>query len=139
MTEHENTAAPYTKLIAWLKSLRANATQKEADKAEKQAESNNFTPEQKEMLKNIVELKDTRLDDLMIPRADIVALPPIISLWTTLDKSMVSLSSVTAPSAIFAVVMPSSATPINAVVSFDVTSIASPPTSVLVADMSVPP
>ncbi|MFL6972072.1 MAG: hemolysin family protein [Xanthobacteraceae bacterium] len=39
-----------------------------------------FSPEERTMLKNILELRERRVEDVMVPRADIVAVPQDISL-----------------------------------------------------------
>jgi CBS domain containing-hemolysin-like protein len=51
----------------------------EADNADTH-ETPDFSPEERTMLKNILELRETRVSDVMIPRADIVAVPSDISL-----------------------------------------------------------
>ncbi len=43
-------------------------------------EDSSFTPEERAMLKNILSLRGKRVDDVMVPRADIVAVPLDISL-----------------------------------------------------------
>lgn len=44
------------------------------------AEDSSFSPEERAMLKNILGLRGKRVDDVMVPRADIVAVPLDISL-----------------------------------------------------------
>src|SRR6476620_5372699 len=43
-------------------------------------EESGFTPEERAMLKNILSLRGKRVDDVMVPRADIVAVPVDITL-----------------------------------------------------------
>ncbi|MFN8831925.1 MAG: hemolysin family protein [Labrys sp. (in: a-proteobacteria)] len=44
------------------------------------SEDSGFSPEERAMLKNILSLREKRVDDVMVPRADIVAVPIDISL-----------------------------------------------------------
>ena len=44
------------------------------------SEDSSFSPEERAMLKNILSLRGKRVDDVMVPRADIVAVPLDISL-----------------------------------------------------------
>ena len=44
------------------------------------SEDSSFSPEERAMLKNILGLRGKRVDDVMVPRADIVAVPMDISL-----------------------------------------------------------
>jgi CBS domain containing-hemolysin-like protein len=70
-----------TRFMAWLRTLRGDAAM-----AEKADQPQKFTPEQTEMLNNIAELKETRLDDIMVPRADILSVQQDDQLIDLLEK-----------------------------------------------------
>jgi CBS domain containing-hemolysin-like protein len=61
-------------------SLRSNLADALDVEDGSETEQPDFSPAEREMLKNILELRETRIDDVMMPRADITAVPSDISL-----------------------------------------------------------
>ena len=52
-----------------------------------------FSPEERAMLSNILRLREVRVDDVMVPRADIVAVDTDISLAAIRQKLLFDLSA----------------------------------------------
>jgi len=77
------------RLFGWLKPS-TNGTDLRTDLedalAEEQGLGHDFSPEERSMLRNILRLRETRTEDVMVPRADIVAIDQTTSLGLVLEK-----------------------------------------------------
>lgn len=77
------------RLFGWLKPS-TNGTDLRTDLedalAEEQGPGHDFSPEERAMLRNILRLRETRTEDVMVPRADIVAIDQTTSLGLVLEK-----------------------------------------------------
>ncbi len=77
------------RLFGWLRPPQ-NGTDLRTDLedalAEEQGAGDDFTPEERAMLRNILRLRETRSEDVMIPRADIVAIDQSASLGEVLAQ-----------------------------------------------------
>ncbi|MEO0384699.1 MAG: hemolysin family protein [Pseudomonadota bacterium] len=82
-------AAWVDRLFGWLKPS-TNGTDLRTDLedalAEEQSPGHDFSPEERAMLRNILRLRETRTEDVMVPRADIVAIDQTTSLGLVLEK-----------------------------------------------------
>ncbi len=90
----EEAKPPYSGWLSWLFGFRrgSNVNIRE-DLSDALAEPHNtaggFTPEEKQMLNNILRLQDVRVEDLMVPRAEIEA----VELTTTLGELLTLFES----------------------------------------------
>lgn len=87
MSEEEQSKPVYTGWLSWLFGLRRNSRSNiREDLSDALAEHDDveggFTPEERLMLNNILRLQDVRVEDLMVPRAEIEA----VELTTTLGE-----------------------------------------------------
>lgn len=77
-----------SRLFGWLKPA-TNGTDLRTDLedalAEEQGPGHDFSPEERAMLRNILRLRETRTEDVMVPRADIVAIDQTTSLGLVLE------------------------------------------------------
>ncbi|MEQ8657280.1 MAG: hemolysin family protein [Hyphomicrobiales bacterium] len=77
------------RLFGWLKPS-TNGTDLRTDLedalAEEQGLGHDFSPEERSMLRNILRLRETRTEDVMVPRADIFAIDQTTSLGLVLEK-----------------------------------------------------
>lgn len=77
------------RLFGWLKPA-TNGTDLRTDLedalSEEQGPGNDFSPEERAMLRNILRLRETRTEDVMVPRADIVAVDQCRSLGLVLAQ-----------------------------------------------------
>ncbi len=77
------------RLFGWLRPVAAPSdlrTDLEDALAEEQSPGNDFSPEERAMLRNILRLRETRAEDVMVPRADIVAVDQTTSLGDVLAQ-----------------------------------------------------
>ena len=77
------------RLFGWLKPAANGSglrTDLEDALAEEQHEGSDFSPEERAMLRNILRLRETRTEDVMVPRADIVAVDQSTSLAMVLAQ-----------------------------------------------------
>jgi len=77
------------RMFGWLKpSTNGNdlRTDLEDALAEEQGPGHDFSPEERAMLRNILRLRETRTEDVMVPRADIVAIDQTTPLGLVLEK-----------------------------------------------------
>jgi CBS domain containing-hemolysin-like protein len=82
--------APWVnRLFGWLKPT-TNGTDLRTDLEdaleEDQGIGHDFSPEERLMLRNILRLRETRTEDVMVPRADIVAIDQLVPLGQVLEK-----------------------------------------------------
>jgi hypothetical protein len=82
--------APWVnRLFGWLKPT-TNGTDLRTDLEdaleEDQSIGHDFSPEERLMLRNILRLRETRTEDVMVPRADIVAIDQLVPLGQVLEK-----------------------------------------------------
>ncbi len=77
------------RLFGWLRPA-ANGTDLRTDLedalSEEQSPDHDFSPEERAMLRNILRLRETRTEDVMVPRADIIAIDQDTSLGLVLAQ-----------------------------------------------------
>ncbi|MFK7792848.1 MAG: hemolysin family protein [Devosiaceae bacterium] len=81
------------RLFGWLKPPTNGSdlrTDLEDALAEEQGPGNDFSPEERAMLRNILRLRETRTEDVMVPRADIKAVDQSTSLGLVLAELRIS-------------------------------------------------
>lgn len=77
------------RLFGWLRPVSNGhdlRTDLEDALSEDQSQGNGFSPEERAMLRNILRLRETRTEDVMVPRADIVAVDQSTSLGLVLAQ-----------------------------------------------------
>ncbi|MGD1886682.1 MAG: hemolysin family protein [Cohaesibacteraceae bacterium] len=83
-----STTSLTTRLFGWMRPTNGVdlRTDLEDALANEQAPHDDFSPEERAMLRNILRLRGTRTEDVMVPRADIIAVDHTTSLGDVLAK-----------------------------------------------------